>query len=190
MANKKLLELRKRIKSRKPKYVRQRVRHYKKLPWKWHKPSGTHSKMRERRKGHMKRVCIGYNSPREVKFLHRSGLRPVVVNNVFELNKLNPKTDGAIISAKVGARNKIVLLDKAKEMGLRVLNIKDADSFKKKIADNIKSNKDKRKSKLEKKTKKPKESPKNKDGLSEKLNEDEKTEEEKKEKDKVLTKRQ
>ena len=66
--------------------------------------------------------AIGYRTPRAVRDLHPSGYNDVLVHNMAELEDLNPATDAARISASIGKRKKDLMLEKASELGIKVLN--------------------------------------------------------------------
>ena len=66
MAEENLLQLRKRIKAKKPNFVRQDSHKQKEVKKKWRKPKGMQSKMRLKKKGYRKSVSIGYGSPKKV----------------------------------------------------------------------------------------------------------------------------
>ena len=61
-------------------------------------------------------------TPRAVRDLHPSGYNDVLVHNMMELEDLNPATDAARISASIGKRKKDLMLEKASELGIKVLN--------------------------------------------------------------------
>jgi len=187
---KELLELRKQIKRKKPDFVRQDP-HKKRLRKKWVKPRGLHSKVRLKKAGHPKKVSAGYRAPKEVRGLSKEGLKVIIINNESELSKVDKEKEGIIVSGKVGLRNKILLLKKAKENGIKVLNL-DVDEYLKRKEEEIRKRFEKKKAKEEKKKAKKKEEKKGKkeEKLEEKLSEEEKKEQEKKEKDKLLTKRE
>ena len=65
---------------------------------------------------------IGYGSPRETRGLHPSGYQDVLVCNLKELESLDPQTQAGRISSKIGGRKKEQMLEKAKELGIKVLN--------------------------------------------------------------------
>lgn len=119
---KELLKLREEIASRRPSFVRQECWRYKRVKPSWRKPKGIDSKMRLRVKGWPKIVKIGYRGPAAVRELHPSGFRDVLVYNASDLERLNPETDAARIAHTVGARKRMEILAKAKELGLKVLN--------------------------------------------------------------------
>ena len=119
---KELLKLREEIASRRPEFVRQESWRYKRIKPSWRKPKGIDSKMRLRAKGWPKIVKVGYRGPTAVRGLHPSGFRDVLVYNVSDLEHLNPETDAARIAHTVGARKRMEILAKAKELGIKVLN--------------------------------------------------------------------
>ncbi|MEM4298400.1 MAG: 50S ribosomal protein L32e [Nitrososphaerota archaeon] len=117
-----MLRLREEIKKRRPKFVRQESWRYKRLDEAWRKPKGIDSKMRLEVKGWPAKVKIGYRGPSSVRGLHPSGLRDVLVHNLQELEGLDPKRDAARLAAGLGARKRQILIEKARKLGIRVLN--------------------------------------------------------------------
>jgi large subunit ribosomal protein L32e len=65
---------------------------------------------------------IGYRTPRVTRGLHPSGYKDVLVNNMKELEALDGETEAARISATIGKRKKELMLAKASELGIKVLN--------------------------------------------------------------------
>jgi large subunit ribosomal protein L32e len=120
---KELLKLREEIASRRPEFVRQESWRYKRLKPSWRRPKGIDSKMRLRVKGWPKIVKVGYRGPAAVRGLHPSGFRDVLVYNASDLKRLNPETDAARIAHTVGAKKRMEILAKAKELGIKVLNL-------------------------------------------------------------------
>ncbi|MEM0050658.1 MAG: 50S ribosomal protein L32e [Candidatus Bathyarchaeia archaeon] len=119
---KKAVELREKIKKKKPKFVRQESWRYDRVEESWRRPRGIDSKMRKEVKGWPARVKIGYRGPREARGLHPSAYREVIVYNVDDLNRIDPKTEAIRIAHTVGARKRAEILNRAKEMGIHVLN--------------------------------------------------------------------
>ena len=66
--------------------------------------------------------AIGYRTPRAIRDLHPSGYNDVLVHNMKELEDLDPASDAARISASIGKRKKDLMLEKASELGIKVLN--------------------------------------------------------------------
>ena len=184
----KLLKLRKRIKSKKPKFVRQDAHKMVEVSNNWRRPKGLQSKMRLNKKGYRKCVTPGYGSPKKVKFLHPSGLQIVLVFSVSDLKDLDPKIHGTLISSTVGLKKKLAIINKAKELSITLLNIKDPEKFVKDVNDAFEKKKQKKKAKQESKSKK-KVVAKPKEKKLESLTEEEKKDAEKKEKDKLLIQR-
>lgn len=174
------------MKRKRPSFVRQDF-HKKRLKKRWVKPRGLHSKVRLGKKGHPKKVSSGYGSPKKVRGLSREGLKIIMIHNENELKNIDKEKEGIIVSGKVGLKNKIALLKKAKERGIKVLNL-NVDQYIKTKEDEIKKKREEKKKKDGKKKEK-KEEKKEKDKLEEKLSDEEKKEKDKKEKDKLLTKR-
>ena len=107
---------------KKPDFKRQEWFRYKKLGVKWRKPKGKTSKTRRYEKGKPARPSIGYRSPKETRGLHPSGYWDILVCNIKELENLDPATQVGRISSTVGKRKKEVMLEKAKELGIKILN--------------------------------------------------------------------
>ena len=195
-----MLRIRKDMKRRKPHFLRQDVNKRIRLEKKWIRPRGLHSKLRLRKKGHQSFVSPGYKSPSSVRGLDRTGYEPIIATNT-NLDKIEPKTQAIVISGAVGMRKRIEIIRIAKDKGIKILNVKDAELFIKNAEEAVKKRKELRenasKLKEEEEKKRKKEGKKKEEKGIEKAiteeekakEEEEKKDEEKKEKDKVLTKR-
>lgn len=86
----------------------------------WRRPTGRHSKTREKRKGYPIKVMVGFRTKKEERNLIKNK-KPVLVKNLEELNKVG-KEEIAIIG-KVGNRKRIEIIKKAKEKGIEVQNV-------------------------------------------------------------------
>ena len=121
-----LLRLRRRLKSRKPEF--RRYESHKKLRLRdkgWRKPRGRHSKLRQMYGGKWSGralVRVGYGSPAEVRGLHPCGKEEVLVYNPSQLESLNPETQAVRIASSVGMKKRLAIEDRAKQLGLKVLN--------------------------------------------------------------------
>lgn len=184
-----LLELRNKIKARKPKFLMQDSWKKKELPKKWRKPKGMHSKIRMRKKGHPKMVSPGYGSPRAIKGFSKEGLK---IKHVSSLNDLKKIKNEAIIISRTGIKKKIELVKEAIKMGLKIINLAEPEKYLAAIEKKREKEKTEREKKLTKKEivkkemeKKPEEKP-----LEEALSEEEKKKIEKREKEKILIKRE
>ena len=105
-----------------PEFLRQEWFRYQKLEGKWRKPRGMHSKMRRHYGYRPPIVSIGYRGPAEVRGLHPSGFKEVMVFNVSQLNGIDPKVQAVRIGGTVGARKRGDIIAKADQEGIRVLN--------------------------------------------------------------------
>ncbi|MBI5148396.1 hypothetical protein HZA33_01825 [Candidatus Pacearchaeota archaeon] len=138
----KLIEHRKLIKKRKPKFIRQDFHKIsslgkgRKKKQVWRKSKGRHSKVRQKLKGRRAMPGIGYSSPRLIRGTIRRK-KPVIVHNVHELSKLG-KHEIAII-ASVGLKKKLDIIKKAAELKIEVANIDE-----KKILEKIEKRKEKK----------------------------------------------
>jgi large subunit ribosomal protein L32e len=192
MAEKELLELRNNIKKKKPSFLRQDAHRIKRLKKKWVKPRGSDSKMRQGFKSYRRLPSVGFGSPSSVRGLSREGLIQKLISTESEIEMLDPKTDGAIVSRNVGRRKKISLVNKLLEKNITILNIKDGKSYLKSVEQEIKDQKAEKKKHKEEKEKKQKEKEKKakkkeEDGLADKVEEEDKKKAEKAAKDKVIT---
>lgn len=158
----KLLKLRKEIKKRKPKYVRQQYGYFARLSKvaKWRKPRGIHSKILMRRKGHRRMPEVGYGSPKAVRGLNRFGKREVLVYNVRDLEKVDKKLDMVVIASTVGKRKRLEILKKCKELKLDVANYKSIEQGIEKIEKLLAKKRELKKERAVKKLKKEEESKK------------------------------
>lgn len=118
----KMVELREKVKSKKPDFIRQESWRYVRVDERWRKPRGIDSKMRKEVKGWPAKVKIGYRGPKAARGLHPSAHREVLVHNLNDLSKVDPKTEAIRIAHTVGAKKRAEILRRAKEMGIYVLN--------------------------------------------------------------------
>src|SRR3989344_4898482 len=120
------LQTRKKQKMRKPTFLRQAANRIKRIPKKWRHPRGKHSKMRMKLRSYRKQPSIGYSSPKAARFLTPEGYQQHVVASPSQLTK---DLQAIIISGTVGAKKKIAIIQKAQQLGLKVLNLKDPQAF-------------------------------------------------------------
>ncbi|MFH1212377.1 MAG: eL32 family ribosomal protein [Candidatus Woesearchaeota archaeon] len=187
MTNIKLLEVRNKLKQKKPDFIRQDGHKKKKLAKVWRKPRGWQNKVRLCKKGYVRRVEIGFGSPREVKGLTRDGFIPVFVSTLNEIRALDKKTEAAVLSSRLGGRKKLALLEEIKKLEIRIVNLKADQKI-----ESIKKELDERKKKKTEIDKKEKEKTKEKtieQKVEAELSDEEKKKTEKGEKDKLLTRK-
>lgn len=211
-----LLKTRKIIKRSKPEFLKQDHHKKKRIPKKWGKPKGLHSKMRHGLKGHVKLMSSGYRSPKAIRSFDKSGMKEIIIFNVDDLNKLT-KDSIAVISKNTGRRKRLDILKKCKEKGLKVSNVKDIEAYINDVKTRMNKKKEEKQKKMQDKDKKKKErevfakkkeeemkkgkgeketGKEGSEDLADKLEEEDREQEEEKkrkekeEKDKVLTMRQ
>jgi large subunit ribosomal protein L32e len=86
---------------------------------KWHGAKGRQNKLRLNRKGRGLRPRVGWGADGESKgFI--AGIEAVRIENLKELAAV--KKGSGIIVGKVGAKKRMTILEKAKEMGVKILN--------------------------------------------------------------------
>lgn len=107
---------------KKPEFRRWLSQAYKRLKSSWRKPRGIHSKVRIRKKGKIKMPTVGYGAPKHLRYLHPSGYREVLIHNVKELEVVDPEKEAIRISHRVGKRKRRLILEKAEELKIKVLN--------------------------------------------------------------------
>jgi large subunit ribosomal protein L32e len=120
--NEELLAARKKVAQRRPKFIRQESWRYDRLAESWRKPKGKDNKMRLQKSGVPALVKVGYRGPKAARGLHPSGYRDNLIHNTAELVKLDPKKDAARIGHTVGKKKRIEIINKAVELGIKVLN--------------------------------------------------------------------
>jgi len=124
--DKRLLKVRRRLKARKPEFKRYCA--HKKLRLRnksWRRPRGLDNKLRIRYGGKKSgRIVVnaGFGSPKAVRGLHPSGYEEVLVHNPMELDEINPERQAIRIASNVGMKKRLAIEDKAKELGLKILN--------------------------------------------------------------------
>lgn len=117
-----LFGVRKVLKGKKPQFKRAACHKFKRLDDNWRRPRGTQGKQRRKYKAKGALAQVGYGSPAAVKGLHPSGYMDVLISSIVELELVDPAFEAIRIAATVGARKKAMILAKAEELGIRVLN--------------------------------------------------------------------
>ena len=88
----------------------------------WRRAKGRHNKIRKRREGYPSKPLIGYGAPRkESGKIH--GLIPLVVGSFNDLNDAG-KHNIIILGRRLGARKKMEIIKRTREMNLKIANLK------------------------------------------------------------------
>jgi large subunit ribosomal protein L32e len=125
-ATEKALQLRERVKKKKPNFVRSEGWRYKRLGEGWRRPRGLDNKMRRKIKGWPPTVNVGYRGPKIARGLHPSGYKEVLVYNIEGLKQVDPKTQAVKIAHTVGKRKRARILVEARKKKIAVLNPREA----------------------------------------------------------------
>ena len=189
----KLIELRKKISSKRPTFLKQKCKQKKRLANKWRKARGSDSKIKVNKKDYPKKVKAGFRGPKEVRGLSPKGMIVITIKNIKDLE--NIKTDKEIACiANVGQKKKIAIVKTCQEKNIQIMNLKDPSLFLKNVEDVLKTNKAERTKKEENKKKKEEDTKEEKkEGIESKVeekNSDESKDQDKKEKDKALIQRE
>jgi len=117
-----LVEKRAKVAGKRPRFVRQESWRYVRIRPMWRKPKGVDSKMRRQDKGWPALVRVGYRGPAAARGLHPSGHYERLVHRPADLEGMVPGRDVARMGAGVGARKRALIIARASELGIRVVN--------------------------------------------------------------------
>jgi large subunit ribosomal protein L32e len=81
-----------------------------------------HNKIRRHERGKGKMPSPGYGAPRELRYLHPSGFKEILIFNLDGLNSIDKKSEAVKISHSIGGKKRKEILKKAEELKIRVLN--------------------------------------------------------------------
>ncbi len=104
------------------KFRREEWFRYKRLGEKWRKPKGISSKRRRKYKSKYPIVSVGYKKPEQLRRLHPSGLKELLVRNIKDMDNKNPKIYGIRFSSKLSRKKRLELQNIATKLGFRILN--------------------------------------------------------------------
>ena len=88
----------------------------------WRRARGVTSKMRKEESGWPAKVKVGYGTAAATRGLHPRGLQERRIHGLSELEGLDPKIHIIRISARVGERKKITLLDELRHRNFHIAN--------------------------------------------------------------------
>jgi large subunit ribosomal protein L32e len=121
-SDRRAIRIRSKLKSKKPEFIRYESWRYVRLGKSWRNQRGLDNKARLKLKGWEVSPNVGYRGPRRTRGLHPSGYREVIVHNTDNLEKIDPKTYAIRIAHQVGTRKRMLIIGKAEELGLTILN--------------------------------------------------------------------
>jgi large subunit ribosomal protein L32e len=121
--DKRLMELRKKLKKKRPSFRRVESWRYKRVSNSWRKSRGIDSKTRKKKKSGVKSPCVGYRTPKKIRGLHPSGYEEVRVTTIKDLNDLKKNRHAIKISSKLGSKKRIALIDYCQKRGFKILNL-------------------------------------------------------------------
>jgi len=120
--SRRLFNVRKVQKGKKPQFKRTCSHKFKRLDTNWRRPRGSQGKQRRKYVAKGALAQVGYGSPAAVKGLHPSGYSDVLISSIAELELVDPSFEAIRIARTIGAQKKAVILAKAEELGIKVLN--------------------------------------------------------------------
>ena len=120
-----LLEIRKRMKKKRPSFRRVESWRYVRVKDSWRKARGIDSQTRKKTKTGVRSPSVGYRSPKKIRGLHPSGYKEVRINNKNDIEMLNlsPKKHAIKISGRLGSKKRLDLIDYAQKRNFHVLNL-------------------------------------------------------------------
>ena len=120
-----LLEIRKRMKKKRPSFRRVESWRYDRVKNSWRKARGIDSQTRKKTKSGVKSPSVGYRSPKKIRGLHPSGYQEVRINNKNDIEMLNlsPNKHAIKISGRLGAKKRLDLIDYAQKRNFLILNL-------------------------------------------------------------------
>ena len=106
----------------KPAFTRQESWRYKRVKPAWRRARGVTSKMRKEEAGWPAKVKVGYGTAAATRGLHPRGLQERLIHRLSELEGLDPKVHIVRISARVGERKRLALLNELRQRSLHIAN--------------------------------------------------------------------
>ena len=111
----------------KPSFVRQESWRYKRVKPAWRRARGVTSKIRKEEAGWPAKVKVGYGTAGRTRGLHPRGLQERLVYRLSELATLDPNVHIVKISARVGERKRLLILEELRQRNFHVANPSKAE---------------------------------------------------------------
>lgn len=121
--SRKALQVRERARNKKPKFLRAESWRFDRFSTSWRRPRGLDNKIRRKIKGWPPGPSMGYKGPKIARFLHPSGYEEVIVCNTADLSAIDVNTQAARIAHTVGKRKRALIVEEAKKLNIKVLNL-------------------------------------------------------------------
>ncbi|RDL39510.1 Ribosomal protein L32e [Venustampulla echinocandica] len=114
------------VKKRTKRFNRHQSDRFKCVDPSWRKPKGIDNRVRRRFKGQMVMPSIGFGANRKTRHMMPSGHKAFLVNNIQDVDLLlmHNKTFAAEIGHAVSSRKRITIIERAKQLGVKVTNPK------------------------------------------------------------------
>src|SRR5437879_6589292 len=106
----------------KPAFIRQESWRYKRVKPAWRRARGVTSKMRKEEAGWPAKVKVGYGTAAATRGLHPRGLQERLIHRLSELEELDPNIHIVRISARVGERKRLTLLEEIRNRNYQLAN--------------------------------------------------------------------
>lgn len=84
--------------------------------------------MRNNFRGHRRNISVGWRAPKTVRGLVDK-LQNVLVYSLPQIESINPSLQGVTIASSVGYKKRLAVINKAREKGIMILNIKNIDDY-------------------------------------------------------------
>ncbi|TPX35077.1 hypothetical protein SmJEL517_g02412 [Synchytrium microbalum] len=114
------------VKKRRAKFFRFQSDRFMRVDPSWRRPRGIDNAVRRKFKGRIALPKIGYGSNKKTRHLMPNGFKKFNVSNVQDVNLLlmQNRVFAAEISANVSAKKRIAILERAKQLNIKVTNPK------------------------------------------------------------------
>src|SRR5438309_3363432 len=103
-------------------FNRQESWQYKRVKPAWRRARGVTSKIRKEEAGWPPKVKVGYGTAAATRGLHPRGLQERLIHRLSELEGLDPKIHIIRISARVGERKRLTLLEELRQRNFHIAN--------------------------------------------------------------------